>query len=316
MKRCIYSVKLDFMQKTIAFRLNHWLLKNAAVLWINLICTVVFAQSPAEPSAAQLLEKHAELVGQLERNAYKRPIYLASSEGANLVNGEVYAVLQAPFDRVSSEFKSPNHWCEVMILPINTKYCRSVSDSSPSTLKINIGKKTMQELADTYQFDFGFNVASNTPDYLAVLLKASKGPYGTYNYKIELYAVPLPSGKTFLHLRYAYGYGFASRIALQGYLAAVGGRKVGFTQIVQNQKHIPVSGMRGAVERNTMRYYLAIEAYLATLGQPAGQQFNLRLDHWFEATEEYPDQFNDIDKNSYLAIKKSEYQRQKTRLPG
>ena len=289
--------------------------KITAIAWISLVGSMVFAQSHAEPNAALLLEKHTELEGLLERNAYKRPIYLASTEGANLVSGEVYAVLKAPFDRVSAEFKSPNHWCEVMILPINTKYCRSSSDFSPSILKINIGKKTMQDLVDTFQFEFNFNVSSNSPNYLAVLLKASKGPYGTRNYKIELYAVPLPDGKTFLHFRYAYGYGFASRIALQGYLATVGSKKVGFTQIVQNQNQIPVSGMRGAVERNTMRYYLAIEAYLATLAQPTGQQFNARLNHWFEATEEYPDQFNDIDKDSYLTIKKAEYQRQKAGLP-
>lgn len=268
----------------------------------------------SESSAAELLEKHKLLLRQLEKNVYGRPLYLESSESSSMVSGNAYAVLDTPFATVSTAFKSPNRWCEVMILPINTKYCRAASDTAPTQIKVNIGKKTAQDLADSFALEFNFRIASVSANYLAVQLNADKGPLGTSDYRIELRAMPLPDGKTFMHLRYAYGYGFAGRIAMQGYLATVGSGKVGFTQATVAPTKTPahVGGMRGAVERNTVRYYLAIDAYLAALNKPVAQQFNARLEHWFDSTEQYPEQFRDLDKNTYLAMKKFEYQRQQT----
>ncbi|MES1979393.1 MAG: hypothetical protein V4451_15235 [Pseudomonadota bacterium] len=271
--------------------------------------TMPTAQEPAQ-TAANLLEKHSELAAQLTSNAYGRPLYLESSETSSMVNGNAYAVLDSPFGTVSSTLKSPRRWCDVMILHINTKYCQASADASPAVLNVNIGKKTEQELADAFALEFSFRLASSTPDFLHVRLNADKGPLGTSNYRIELRAAPLPGGKTFMHLRYSYGYGMAGRIAMQGYLATLGSGKVGFTQVGEGQKQGYVGGMRGAVERNTMRYYLAIEAYLASLGRPPEQQFNARLDHWFKATEQYARQLHEVDKSSYVLMKHNEYRRQ------
>jgi hypothetical protein len=173
---------------------------------------------------------------------------------------------------------------------------------------VNIGKKTEEHLADTFALEFAFRLNSASPDYLAVQLNADKGPLGTSNYRIELRAAPLPEGKTFMHLRYSYGYGLAGRLAMQGYLATLGSGKVGFTQVSKGQKQGYVGGMRGTVERNTMRYYLAMESYLAS---PSDQQLNARLERWFDATEQYALQLHEVDKSSYLSMKKSEYQRQR-----
>jgi hypothetical protein len=277
----------------------------------------VQAQQPAEATeagATALLEKHSALAKQLADNLYRRPLFLESSEGGNVVSGNAYAVLDSPFSAVSATLKSPHRWCDVLILHINTKYCHAGSDSSPSMLKVHVGKKTPQELADAYSLQFAYRLAAASTGYLAAQLEADKGPLGTSNYRIELQAVPLPGGKTFMHMRYSYGYGVASRLAMQGYLATVGNGKVGFTQVRQGPGTVYVEGMRGAVERNTMRYYLAIEAYLASLDKPAAQQLEQRLVHWFDATEQYPRQLHEVDKESYLVMKRAEYQRQQTPL--
>ncbi len=80
--------------------------------------------------------------------------------------------------------------------------------------------------------------------------------------------------RTFLHLSYSYGYGMAGRLAMQGYLATVGADKVGFTVTGRdgNGQPIYIGGVRGAIERTAMRYYLAIDAHLASLSAPADQQ--------------------------------------------
>ena len=265
------------------------------------------ANSPIDKNAA-LLEKYAQLSGSLASNAYGRPLFLESLETASTVNGDVYAVLNSPYATVSNKFKNEHNWCEVMILPINTKYCHETSVGGRPGLRVHIGKKTEQDLADTFGLDFNFNVTAASPKFVAVQLNAIKGPLGTHHYKIELSALPLPDGKTYMHLHYEYSYGFTSRLAMQAYLATVGNGKVGFTRL--NGTY--VDGMRGAVERNTMRYYLAIDAYLANMASPAAQQFDGRLEYWFTATQKYPAQFGDIEKSAYLTMKKNEYQRQQT----
>ena len=297
-------------------------LGRLALLCGLVVCAVPFAifpvaaqaqQAPAasaESGAPALLEKHAALAGQLAQNAYRRPLFLESTDGTNAVSGSAYAVLNSPFATASEAFKSPNRWCEMLILHLNTKYCRASANESPSTLNVHIGKKTEQELADAFALQFRYQLAASSADYLAANLRSDKGPLGTNNYRIELQAVPLPGGKTFMHLRYSYRYSVASRLARQGYLATAGSGKVGFTRVQRGSTAGYVDGMRGTVERNTMRYYLAIDAYLASLSAPAAQQRARRLEAWFTATEQYARQLHEVDKESYLAMKRAEYQRQ------
>lgn len=259
---------------------------------------------------AALLEKHVALTAQLTQNQYRRPLFLESSEGANTVSGTAYAILNSPFSTVSATFKSPSRWCEVLILHLNTKYCRASADTSPSTLAVSIGTKNPQPLKAAFSLEFAYRVAAASPNYLAVQLNADKGPLSTNNYRLELQAVPLPDGKTFMHLRYSYGYGMVGRLAMQTYLATLGRGKVGFTKINPGQNSAYVGGMRGTIERNTMRYYLAIEAYQASLSRPPAQQLDARLQYWFGATEEYSRQLHEVDRKNYLTMKKGEYQRQ------
>jgi len=270
-----------------------------------------------ESNSAALLDKHASLARQLAQNPYRRPLSLESTEGANTISGTAYAVLDSPFSAVSNTFKNPKLWCEVLILHINTKYCRASTGGSPGTLAMSIGKKTAQPLKEAFLLDFTFRVAANSPGYLAVQLNAAEGPLSTRNYLLELQAVPLSDGKTFMRLRYAYDFGMVGRVAMQTYLATLGRGKVGFTRIrPDHPQSAYIGGVRGTIERNTIRYYLAIEAYLTSLGRPPAQQFDARLQYWFDATEQYPRQLHEVDRNSYLVMKKEEYQRQQAAPPG
>ena len=284
----------------------------ASVSWLG----AAVAQPAAGPS--RLLDKHAELKDQLTNNAYGRPLFLESTESGDLVSGNAYAVLDAPFAAVSTSFRNANAWCDVMILHINTKYCKTIAASNPLLLKVHVGKKTPQTLQDSFPLEFVMRQVSTSADLLVVQLNAEKGPVGTSNYRIELQAAPLEGNKTFMHLRYSYEYGVAGKLAMRGYLATAGRGKVGFSAPAATSgdaKPSYVGGARGAVERNTMRYYLAIDAYLQSLAQPPASQVNARLDKWFDATEQYPVQLRETDKASYIAMKKNEIQRQQANTP-
>ncbi len=275
--------------------------------------------STSSTASSLLLQKHAALESRLAQNPYGRPLVIESSDSDQRVSGHAYGVINIPFATLSQQLKKPAQWCEVMILHLNTKYCRAHGVGANETLTVSIGKKTPQSLADASTLEFSFILLEASSAYFGAQLLAREGPVGTSDYRMELQAVPLPEGKTFLHLQYAYSYGLAGKLAMQAYLATSGRSKVGFTPLATGNdtiggKNRYVGGMRGAIERNTMRYYLAIEAYTASLLSPDGEQVNKRLDDWFTATEKYPLQLDEIDRASYLSMKKAEYRRQQSAL--
>ena len=267
-------------------------------------------------SAAGLSAKYTELRGQLRDNQFQKPIVLVSSETRDSVSGDMYALVEQPFATVAANLKGAGDWCEIMILHLNTKYCRASSGPQGSTLNVSIGKKHDQPVEQAYLVAFTHGVAAQTAGYLQVRLNADQGPLSTRNYRIVLEAVPVDGGRTFLHLSYSYGFGAAGRLAMQVYLGTVGSSKVGFTvtgtQADGQRQHI--GGMRGVVERNTMRYYLAIEAFLGSLSVPPQARIEKRLRDWFAATERFPRQLREMERDDYLEMKRKEYQRQQAEL--
>jgi hypothetical protein len=259
------------------------------------------AAQAGSPGAAQLLAAHQQLAPQLAHNAFGRPLVLQSQEGERQVGGDVYAVVDHPFPTVQRAFANSRTWCDVLILHLNTKLCQAGGNG----LAVRVGRKN-GDADDAYALQFGFRLLASRPDFVSAQVSAPTGPLGSRDYRIELQAVPLGPKQSFLRLHYSYGFGAAARLATRGYLATSGSGKVGFTRSGKGY----VRGMRGAIERNTMRYYLAIESYLASLSQPPGRQFLSRIESWFDATEQYRRQLHEIERADYLAMKQREYLRQ------
>ncbi len=194
------------------------------------------------------------------------------------------------------------------MLHLNTKYCAVAGTATAPTLAVSIGRKFDQPVADASRVDFRYQVKSASADYLDVELDAPSGPMSTRDYRILLEATPVDGGRTFIHLGYAYGYGTAARLAMQAYLGTLGSDKVGFTATGKASSGAPdyIGGVRGVVERNTMRYYLAIDAWLDA---PAAAQLDQRLAAWFDATEQYARQLHEMSRDDYLSMKRSEFRR-------
>jgi len=239
-------------------------------------------------------------------------LHIDSSDAAGTLKGDVYAVLDHSFGEVSNAMKKPADWCDILILPFNTKYCHSIEGPGGATLRMRIARRADQPLQDTYRLDFAWRRVALASDYFETRLDAGNGPVGTHDYRIAVSAVPLEDGRAFMHLSYSYSYGLMSRLAMTAYLASSGADKVGFTVTGTdgNGRPIYLGGVRGAIERNVMRYYLAIDAYLASRSAPAEQQLEKRIEAWFNAVERYPRQLHEMDRLTYLAMKRSESQRQ------
>jgi hypothetical protein len=248
--------------------------------------------------------RHAELRPRLENNSFGRPLYLVSTEGSQVLQGDVYGVVDQPFAVVKSLADAGN-WCHVLILPFNTKNCTTRGD----TLSLYVGKKSQEPIERAYRLDFRFVPVALTDDYLQRSLRASEGPLGTRDYAITLEAASLDARHSFIHLSYSYRYGTMSKMAMQLYLSTAGSEKVGFSTTDEGGRNHLVGGMRGVMERNTMRYFLAIVAFLNSLSVPPAQQVEHRLNEWFTMTAQYRRQLWEMEREEYLAMKRIETQR-------
>ena len=234
---------------------------------------------------------------------------LESKETNGILTGDVYAVVAQPYDVVGGTLPQMHHWCDILMLPFNVKGCSARGSGRSGNLSVAIGRKADQPVSDAYLVDFSYRVVAATADYLSVQLGADSGPFGTKNYRIVLQATPLDAKRSFVHLSYSYGYGAAARLAMKAYLATTGRDKVGFSIVGRRPDGgaVYIGGERGVIERNSMRYYLAIEAFL---GAPGAEQADKRLNDWFAAVERYPRQLHEMGRDEYLTMKRRELARQ------
>ena len=188
------------------------------------------ADIDANPAAA-LRAQYGVLRDQLSHNQFQRPLRMDSSESPGSVTGDVYALVNYPFAMAGAALHGPAGWCDILMLHINTKYCRAGINGHVSALQVNISSNHDQPLSASYQVDFAYRVAAATPDYLKVMLTADEGPLSTRDYRVVLEAVAVDDGATFIHFTYSYAYGIAGRLAMQTYLATIGRGKVGFTVV-------------------------------------------------------------------------------------
>lgn len=285
--------------------------------WCLLLCIglSVGGALHAAPAVADAVTLHAQYVRlkeQLDHNEFNRPLIVRSDESAGNVHGEVFAVIDTPFTQASASLRDPVHWCDIMILHINTKFCSAKASKGSVELTVNVGKKTPQNLSDTQQLNFNYQVLDAGNDYFSVALDAAEGPMGTRDYSIVLDATRLSNEQTFLHLSYSYAVNFIGKIAMEAYLSTAGRHRVGFTvlKVTPTGQAVYIAGRRGLVERNAMRYFLAINAYLDSERAPPEAREENRLQNWISWTELYPKQLQEMSTTAYLDMKRSELRRQ------
>ena len=278
---------------------DHRILAPALALSVLALAGAARAQD-----AASLHAKFDSLQDKLAHNAYGRPLVLQSTQTSDRLEGEVHARVDQPYAVVQKGLQGTQNWCGILILHLNVKMCHA----QPAGLDMALGRKYDQPVDDAYKLHFDYKSVADGPDYLRAELTSGDGPLGTRDYRIAVEAAPLDAGHTMLHMSYAYGFGFAAKVAMNAYLSTAGSDKVGFSVTGQGSDGKPsyVGGVRGLVERNTMRYYLAIDDYVAA---PAPAQLEQRLSAWFDATERYPRQLHEMDKPEYMAMKRDEARR-------
>jgi hypothetical protein len=189
---------------------------------------------------------------------------------------------------------------------LNVRSCTpsSGADGERVTLVAGPKRSTVPGMQDSISYGMRTVVADAT--HLRVTLSAAQGPLSTRDYRMVFEVVPIDGGHSFVHFGYSYGYGMLARMAMGSYLATAGRSKIGFTVEGKEADGRPkyVRGVRAAVERNVMRYYLALVArFSVTTGSP-DEQSQARLRAWFALTERYAAQLHEYDVDEYLQEKR------------
>ncbi len=279
-----------------------------------LLCCTAMAQAPVPPPAvhtAQALRAlHDSMAEGLRAGKFHLPLRLDSLDTASGVRGDVYAELDADFEQLSRALSDPGHWCDVLLLHVNNRRCRVLPGAAGAapTLVLGIVRKYDHAPDQAMRLALAYKQLAASSDYFEVELSSPDGPMGTSNFHITVQAVALPGRHTFVHFKNAYDAGLLASMATKAFLATFSADKVGFTVVgkLANGQPDHMRGARGLMERNVMRYFLGIQAYVQALGAPVDQQFERRLDAWTTLAEHYPRQLHEVDKATYLALKRAD----------
>jgi hypothetical protein len=268
----------------------------------------------AAANATTLQTKRIELQPQLRNNVFKEPLYLNSHQGDNRVEGDIYAEVPNSFTDVTAAFKSASAVCGLLILHLNVRACHASGSGGNETVNMSLGPKRALTSGELYRITYALRLEVAEASYFRTTMRAAKGPLGTRDYRILFEAMPIDSKRSFVHLGYSYGYGAMAKMAMDLYLATAGRSKIGFTIIGQSPDGQPihVRGERGSLERNVMRYYLALLAYSSVTSGSPRKKMEARLRKWFALTERYPAQLHELNLNEYLEEKRGEMARAAT----
>jgi hypothetical protein len=266
------------------------------------ICALLPAFARAqEGDRAALLARYA---------AFKAgtPFQVRSRDDSHNVMAEIHGVLPFPFAAAAAALKDPSHWCEILLLHLDTKDCRVASGPRGTLLQAGVVTHYDQPASTAYRVAFDYRLGREAPDYVAAHLDADDGPVDTTEFRILFEAVPADDGGTFAHMSYSYSYGSMSDLALRLYLLTFGRNKVGFSVVGMQEDGRPryIGGMRGVVERNTVRYYFAVQAWLAARELPREARIEQALRNWYALVERWPRQLHELSESRYLAMKRRE----------
>lgn len=268
------------------------------------------AAAAADAAADALLRQRAALQARLQSSPFGQPLLLDSREQADSLHGEVHAELPVPLARLQPIFRSGAALCEMLLLHLNVRGCRTQGAVGSAAVVLLIGPKQLDAKALLHRIGYQVQAEAADADFARLGLSAATGPLGTHDYRITIEAVAIDSARSFVRLSYAYGFGLVGRAAMQAYLATAGRAKIGFSmEAAADGSRQPVRGARAALERNVMRYHLALVVYAQVEGEPGGERTEARLRRWFELTERHAAQLREQPLDDYLREKRQDFAR-------
>lgn len=281
--------------------------RTAMLCWI---LVAVFAV-PAYAGRSELLHEFQQVRHQTRQNPFEEPLFIRSGSDQDNLGADIYAVLPQSFAKVRDALAHADEWCRFLVLNQNVKACTWRPRSDDARLSLFVGRKFYQTPGEAFEIQGKFEVRTASDDYLRVTLRAPEGPLGTQDYRIEVQAAPVEGG-TLVQLSWGYQDSWRSRMATSTYLATLGRDKIGFTVVGHDSSGRAeyVQGVRGIIERNAMRYYLALRAYIQNDDLPEDRRVRASMSTWYDLIERYARQLHELDRSEYFDNKRKEWRNQ------
>jgi hypothetical protein len=261
-----------------------------------------------------LLHSYQRYAAELHKSSLGVPLVLKSYEHDDKAHVDIYGIFDYPFEIVADALKNPANWCDIAVMNPNVKTCTYGQQGGDRLLTFYVGRKGYKTPEEARRVINRFKVAQQREGYLDIALAADAGLYGIKNYRMRFEAAPVAAGKTFVRVGFEYSDSVALRMTEKAYYATLGRNKTGFTVIGADEtgKPILVGGRRGAIERNTVRYYFAIRSFIKMLRFPAEQRFSRSIGEWYDLTARYSQLDFGLNRKEYVDIKTRERRNQLT----
>ena len=273
-------------------------------LFFLLLPTFVLAGTAHE---TPLHERTQQVLASISEADFQQSIYIRSEEQESGASGSIYALVERPFSELSSLLDTPDAWCEITIMHMNVKGCVMDKNQQPPIIRMFSGRMHYVPLNQADRHDYILEETILDENYFRASIHGPEGPFGTRDYRIVIEVVAVDEERSLIHLGYSLDYTSLTRWVQRVYFATAGRHRLGFSRADEDSEEL-IRGLRGMIERNTVRFYLALQTWLEL---PEANKSKQRFTRWHELTEQHPDQLREQDLQTYLEIKQREYANQR-----
>lgn len=271
-----------------------------------LIASRAAAQAPPD-HASRLRESFHPVLAQPGLGGL--PLHARVSVAGNVVDGTVLAILAHRPEQVMALLDNVRGWCGFILLHPNVKACAGEPAAERQRMVLYAGTKHYQpvELSRPQRYDL--RLERRESGVFALRLSPAPTPPADGAGFVLMEMVALEDGRTGLRAQFRQALGAGTRALAAGYFVTLGRDKVGFSAagVDAEGKPVLVGGLTGAIERNVVRHFLAIETLLAARAGGGDMPLEGRLAHWFALAERHARQLHEMDRAEYLDIKLREF---------
>ena len=266
--------------------------------------------APADPAPAGVAEQLRQWLSNPRAVALAPGLYLQSTVAALHAQGQALARLPMALPQARAALRSPEAWCLLLLLHPNVWRCEVASSGQgQTTLQILMGQQRVAVIGSTHTLNLAWKVTRDDESGLSLELMAEQGPLGTRDYRIGARLEALDETHSALALRFSNAFTRSGLWLAELYVNTAGRHRIGFTveSVDANGQAVYVRGLRGSVERNTMRFHLAVQSWLSVQSLPAARRIPRAIEAWFDASEQYAAQLHEIEREEYVQMKLQQY---------
>ena len=287
-------------------------MRQRALIAILLLSACPVITSASSPEHQQLVSRYQEFSANLKPVVTTMPLHISSVEVDGRLDVDVFGVINQPFQRVAASLAAPRSVCEFLLLNLNVKACTYKGIGDAASLKIYVAGKGYTPPYRSLSIEPLHQVSKRSPDYMAMALDAQKGIMGSSNYHVLTEVAPYQQ-RTLVRVSSSYQGSRISNMATQAYLRTFARDKIGFsvTGFDTQGKPVYIKGLQAVIERNVVRSYMALQAYLEhSQKRNRPEQFEQRIHRWYDLTETYAMQLREVERERYFYNKRREYRNQ------